>query len=657
MFLLGHWNGCLQFLVPTLQDFPNDCWVSIEELQDAHWAHQYTWSLFKALSHMLCIGYGRFPPQNMTDTWLTILSMLSGATCYALFLGHTTTIIQSFDTSRRLYNEKFKQVEEYMIYRKLPRSLRQKIAEYYEHRYQGKMFDEERILGELNECLRQDVINHNCRSLVASVPFFTNADPQFVSEVVSKLQFEVFQAGDYIIREGTMGSKMYFIQEGIVDVITTEGEVATSLSDGSYFGEICLLTNAKRVASVRAETYVNLYSLSVEHFKDVLDRYPVMRRTMESVAAERLTKIGKNPSIVSSRADLDEDQRLLNEIVMESTPVVTSASEDEDKDSDDSSGSSKSAKHKKKFKLDFSAKLHRITEERKSRSRENLKDVSLDSKFRNILRKAPSGPNLFGLLAPPGFSERKRSGSVGANLGMIMENYPEDSPRKKRDDSLGNKFFTKVFDAKDIRKRKSGSKTSVCDESPTSEVHNMQFLTVPTIPDKSTSKTKENLNQSHSKCDKKDKESISPKGVLKTDTSKDKTLTTASSVEHSDSSPLIKTDKPMQVNDDSERIPLTSSEIHSEPGTSRKSSTKKPGTGQTIKTERQNMQVNFSLTTEIEDSERIPLKSSETLEPSTSRKSSTKTRHVDFEEAQLIPFNVSKTTDDSDKLVRDSSIL
>lgn len=42
-----------------------------------------------------------------------------------------------------------------MIYRKLPRSLRQKIAEYYEHRYQGKMFDEERILGELNECLRQ----------------------------------------------------------------------------------------------------------------------------------------------------------------------------------------------------------------------------------------------------------------------------------------------------------------------------------------------------------------------------------------------------------------------------------------------------------------------------------------------------------------------
>ena len=49
----------------------------------------------------------------------------------------------------------FKQVEEYMVYRKLPRNLRQRISDFYEHRYQGKMFDEESILGELNECLRE----------------------------------------------------------------------------------------------------------------------------------------------------------------------------------------------------------------------------------------------------------------------------------------------------------------------------------------------------------------------------------------------------------------------------------------------------------------------------------------------------------------------
>lgn len=99
--------------------------------------------------------------------------------------------------------------------------MRQRITEYFEHRYQGKFFDEDCILGELSEKLREDVINYNCRfvtidsfvskhfkllkftkkknyfrSLVASVPFFANADSNFVSDVVTKLKYEVFQPGN-----------------------------------------------------------------------------------------------------------------------------------------------------------------------------------------------------------------------------------------------------------------------------------------------------------------------------------------------------------------------------------------------------------------------------------------------------------------------------
>lgn len=49
----------------------------------------------------------------------------------------------------------YKQVEQYMSFHKLPADFRQKIHDYYEHRYQGKMFDEESILEELNEPLRE----------------------------------------------------------------------------------------------------------------------------------------------------------------------------------------------------------------------------------------------------------------------------------------------------------------------------------------------------------------------------------------------------------------------------------------------------------------------------------------------------------------------
>lgn len=46
-------------------------------------------------------------------------------------------------------------MEQYMSFHKLPADMRQKIHDYYEHRYQGKIFDEENILNELNDPLRE----------------------------------------------------------------------------------------------------------------------------------------------------------------------------------------------------------------------------------------------------------------------------------------------------------------------------------------------------------------------------------------------------------------------------------------------------------------------------------------------------------------------
>ena len=90
------------------------------------------------------------------------------------------------------------------------------------------------------------------------------------------------------------------------------------------------MTNAKRVASVRAETYCSLFSLAVDHFTAVLEHYPVMRRTMETVAAERLNKIGQDPQIVSTTGDVEADINLVNEIILHATPRPSSDSDQSD---------------------------------------------------------------------------------------------------------------------------------------------------------------------------------------------------------------------------------------------------------------------------------------------------------------------------------------
>ncbi len=48
-----------------------------------------------------------------------------------------------------------KQIEQYMTHRKLPPDLQVRVHQYYEYKYKGKMFNEQDILDELNDCLRE----------------------------------------------------------------------------------------------------------------------------------------------------------------------------------------------------------------------------------------------------------------------------------------------------------------------------------------------------------------------------------------------------------------------------------------------------------------------------------------------------------------------
>ncbi|KAL3065189.1 hypothetical protein OYC64_015380 [Pagothenia borchgrevinki] len=81
---------------------------------------------------------------------------------------------------------------------------------------------------------------------------------------------------------------------------------------GTQIPEICLLTLGRRTASVRADTYCRLYSLSVDNFNEVLEEYPMMRRAFETVAVDRLDRIGKKNSILQHKVQHDLNSGELN---------------------------------------------------------------------------------------------------------------------------------------------------------------------------------------------------------------------------------------------------------------------------------------------------------------------------------------------------------
>ena len=72
------------------------------------------------------------------------------------------------------------------------------------------------------------------------MPFFSKADPEFVATLVRKLKFEMYLYNDEIIREGTIGKKMYFISKVGLEAIITDGQLWSDFSDiiGGYSAKI-----------------------------------------------------------------------------------------------------------------------------------------------------------------------------------------------------------------------------------------------------------------------------------------------------------------------------------------------------------------------------------------------------------------------------------
>jgi len=62
-----------------------------------------------------------------------------------------------------------------------------------------------------------------------------------VSDLILKLKPVIFLPGDYVCRKGDVGTEMYIIMHGEVEVVTEDGLTLAVLSKGKVFGEIRLV--------------------------------------------------------------------------------------------------------------------------------------------------------------------------------------------------------------------------------------------------------------------------------------------------------------------------------------------------------------------------------------------------------------------------------
>ncbi|MBN2049900.1 MAG: cyclic nucleotide-binding domain-containing protein, partial [Spirochaetales bacterium] len=124
------------------------------------------------------------------------------------------------------------------------------------------------------------------------VPLFKNAGDDLIREIILNLEPVVFTPGDYIVKAGEVGFDMFFISRGSVDVLSADEKTRyTSLTSGSFFGEIALLLSSPRTATIKATEYCDLYRLDKETFDGIIARYPDFEASVKELAEKRKAEI------------------------------------------------------------------------------------------------------------------------------------------------------------------------------------------------------------------------------------------------------------------------------------------------------------------------------------------------------------------------------
>ncbi len=140
-------------------------------------------------------------------------------------------------------------------------------------------------------------------SMLAETELFAGLDEAELGPFAAKCQLHTYEAGHEITREGDLGTGLYVVTRGAVDVISRRGApeertITTTAAGGffgelqpagGFFGELALVLEQPRSASVVTREFTECLVLTRWDFKDIALEHPAVIWKLLEVVAQRLS--------------------------------------------------------------------------------------------------------------------------------------------------------------------------------------------------------------------------------------------------------------------------------------------------------------------------------------------------------------------------------
>jgi voltage-gated potassium channel len=138
--------------------------------------------------------------------------------------------------------------------------------------------------------------------MLARVPLFSHLKAAEIADIMRLLRSQTIEAGEILVRRGDVASSMYFITAGEVEIELPSKRV--KLSDGTFFGEIALLSRSKRSGTVTATRKTKLLALDAQDFHALIERVPDLAAHVQTTAKARLAATGDE----AQKGDIDLEE-------------------------------------------------------------------------------------------------------------------------------------------------------------------------------------------------------------------------------------------------------------------------------------------------------------------------------------------------------------
>jgi CRP-like cAMP-binding protein len=121
--------------------------------------------------------------------------------------------------------------------------------------------------------------------ILKNIPFFNELSEEDLNQIAANVQMEYFPAEHIIFSEGDEGDKMYVIKRGQVQVLRDQTILAV-LKDNAFFGEMALVSDEPRNATIKTVTDIELLALDKYDFKRLMET----NRSIASIVSYEVVK-------------------------------------------------------------------------------------------------------------------------------------------------------------------------------------------------------------------------------------------------------------------------------------------------------------------------------------------------------------------------------